>query len=137
MYRQMMQTYLSITLSVLDNVSKPYLTYEIKDITPDFVIPRDKRTACLDADKVGLPLELRLWQHGDKFTPLGMKGKKLVSDYLTDRKFTLYQKQNQWVLCNDKGIIWLVGERIDHAYRITESSKRILMIRCDGDNLET
>lgn len=122
---------------VLDNVSKPYLAYEIKDITSDFVIPRDKRTACLDADKVGLPLELRLWRHGDKFTPLGMKGKKLVSDYLTDRKFTLYQKQNQWVLCNDKGIIWLVGERIDHAYRITESSKRILMIRCDGDNLET
>ena len=108
--------------------SKPLLKYETIDISPEFVIPRDKHIACLDADKINSPLELRLWKSGDKFTPLGMKGRKLVSDYLTDCKFTLFQKENQWVLCHDKGIIWLVGERIDNSYSITQNTKRVLMV---------
>lgn len=109
----------------------PALNYEIVEITPDFVIPRDKHIACLDADKVTLPLSIRKWQVGDKFTPLGMKGKKNVSDYLTDRKFNLIQKANQYVACHDNKIVWLVGERIDHAYRVDEGSKRAVIIRLE------
>ena len=107
----------------------PTLTYETIDITPDFIIPRDKHIACLDADKVTLPLTVRKWQAGDKFTPLGMKGKKNVSDYLTDRKFTLFQKEHQYVACQGDKIVWLIGERIDNAYRIDTDSKRALIVR--------
>lgn len=107
----------------------PTLTYETIDITPDFIIPRDKHIACLDADKVTLPLTVRKWQVGDKFTPLGMKGKKNVSDYLTDRKFTLFQKEHQYVACQGDKIVWLIGERIDNAYRIDADSKRALIVR--------
>ena len=107
----------------------PTLTYETVDITPDFIIPRDKHIACLDADKVTLPLIVRKWQAGDKFTPLGMKGKKNVSDYLTDRKFTLFQKEHQYVACQGDKIVWLIGERIDNAYRIDTDSKRALIVR--------
>ena len=107
----------------------PTLTYETVDITPEFIIPRDKHIACLDADKVTLPLTVRKWQVGDKFTPLGMKGKKNVSDYLTDRKFTLFQKGHQYVACQGDKIVWLIGERIDNAYRIDADSKRALIVR--------
>ncbi len=107
----------------------PTLTYETVDITPDFIIPRDKHIACLDADKVTLPLTVRKWQVGDKFTPLGMKGKKNVSDYLTDRKFTLFQKEHQYVACQGDKIVWLIGERIDNAYRIDADSKRAVIVR--------
>ena len=107
----------------------PTLTYETVDITPDFIIPRDKHIACLDADKVTLPLTVRKWQAGDKFTPLGMKGKKNVSDYLTDRKFTLFQKEYQYVACQGDKIVWLIGERIDNAYRIDADSKRAVIVR--------
>ena len=107
----------------------PTLTYETVDITPEFIIPRDKHIACLDADKVTLPLTVRTWQVGDKFTPLGMKGKKNVSDYLTDRKFTLFQKGHQYVACQGDKIVWLIGERIDNAYRIDADSKRALIVR--------
>lgn len=107
----------------------PTLTYETVDITPDFIIPRDKHIACLDADKVTLPLTVRKWQAGDKFTPLGMKGKKNVSDYLTDRKFTLFQKEHQYVACQGDKIVWLIGERIDNAYRIDTDSKRAVIVR--------
>ena len=107
----------------------PTLTYETVDITPEFIILRDKHIACLDADKVTLPLTVRKWQVGDKFTPLGMKGKKNVSDYLTDRKFTLFQKEHQYVACQGDKIVWLIGERIDNAYRIDADSKRALIVR--------
>ena len=107
----------------------PTLTYETVDITPEFIIPRDKHIACLDADKVTLPLTVRKWQVGDKFTPLGMKGKKNVSDYLTDRKFTLFQKEHQYVACQGDKIVWLIGERIDNAYRIDADSKRAVIVR--------
>ena len=107
----------------------PTLTYETVDITPEFIILRDKHIACLDADKVTLPLTVRKWQVGDKFTPLGMKGKKNVSDYLTDRKFTLFQKGHQYVACQGDKIVWLIGERIDNAYRIDADSKRALIVR--------
>ena len=99
------------------------------DHMPDFVIPRNKNTACLDADKVVLPLTVRKWRQGDKFVPFGMKGKKKVSDYLTDRKFSLFQKENQYVVCSADRIVWLVGERSDDRFRVTEDTKRVLIIR--------
>lgn len=107
----------------------PELVYELKDITPDFIIPRDKHIACVDAEKVKFPLFVRLWQNGDKFYPFGMKGKKNVSDYLTDRKFTLFQKEKQYVACHEGKIVWLVGERIDDRFRITATSRKALIIR--------
>jgi tRNA(Ile)-lysidine synthase len=83
----------------------------------------------LDADKVTLPLEIRKWKKGDKFIPFGMKGKKNVSDYLTDKKFSLFQKDNQYVACSKGEIIWLVGERTDDRFKITEKTQRALILK--------
>ena len=95
------------------------------DYTPQFVIPRSRDKACVDTDKLDGPLQLRLWQKGDWFVPFGMKGRKLVSDYLTDRKCSLLQKENQWVLaCGDR-IVWLVGERADNRFRVDEHTCRV------------
>ena len=88
----------------------------------------DKHIAYLDADKLTAPLHLRKWQAGDWFIPLGMKGKKLVSNYLTDRKYSLWQKEQQYVLCCNNDIVWLVGERIDQRYCITEETKKALVV---------
>ena len=104
---------------------------EITEIerTPDFVIPRDRLIACFDADKLRHELTLRLWQAGDTFIPFGMKGRKKVSDYLTDRKFSLPQKQRQWVLCCGEDIVWLVGERSDNRFRVDERTRRVTLVR--------
>jgi tRNA(Ile)-lysidine synthase len=59
----------------------PELLVEEMEYTSDFVIPRNKYIACLDADKVETPLTIRKWLKGDKFVPFGMTGKKKVSDY--------------------------------------------------------
>ena len=110
----------------------PNLLYKELVRDADFRWTTDKHIAYLDADKLTAPLHLRKWQAGDWFIPLGMKGKKLVSDYLTDRKFSLWQKEQQYVLCCHNDIVWLVGERIDQRYCITEETKRVVSVNC-GD----
>ena len=68
-------------------------------------------------------------QPGDRFVPLGMKGGKLVSDFLTDQKKSVWEKRHQVVVCDaEDQILWIVGNRIDHRVRITDSTRRILLI---------
>ena len=107
----------------------PELWVEEMERTDVFVIPKDKHIACLDADKVKHPLWIRKWSVGDKFVPFGMTGKKKVSDYLTDKKYTLLQKEKQYVVCSGEDIVWLVNERIDNRFRVTEKTRRVLMVR--------
>lgn len=116
-----------------ENDEKPQLEIHEHELTGDFVIPRSKDTACVDAALINAPLTLRHWQSGDTFIPFGMKGKKKISDYLTDRKFSLLQKAQQWVLCCGDNIVWLVGERSDNRYRITKNTKRVLCIKLKNE----
>lgn len=73
-------------------------------------------------------LTIRNIQKGDAFYPFGMKGRKLVSDYLTDRKTDLIARQKQLVLCSGHDIMWLIGHRPDNRFRITASTRRILQV---------
>lgn len=100
---------------------------EEKEYTSDFQIPREKGTACFDADKLDGTISYRKWRTGDTFIPFGMKGKKKVSDYLTDRKFSISQKERQWVLCCGERIAWLIGERTDNRFRIDETTRRVVI----------
>lgn len=102
----------------------------IRERKIDFSPSKEKFLITLDADAVTFPLHLRLAQNGDTFHPFGMKGKKLVSDYLTDRKKNLFEKQSQLVLEDAKGqIIWVVGERTSELCKIKEDTKKILYIQ--------
>ena len=86
-----------------------------------------------DADKLSFPLELRKWQPGDWFIPLGMKGRKKLSDYFTDRKFSLKDKENAWILVSGKNILWVMGERPDNRYRVTDQTTSVLKIEMVKD----
>lgn len=110
------------------SADKPELQIEQCIFTADFVIPKEKKVACLDADKVKAPLTLRKWQKGDRFVPFGMKGKKKVSDYLTDRKYSVIDKEKMYVLCSGEDIVWLVGERTDNRFRVDAGTRNILLI---------
>jgi tRNA(Ile)-lysidine synthase len=86
--------------------------------------------ACLDADTLPFPLEVRPWEPGDRMIPLGMKGYKKVSDLLTDLKIPLCDKPGVHVLCSGKEIVWVIGLRIDNRFRVTPSTKMIIRYRC-------
>lgn len=82
----------------------------------------------IDADAVKGELRLRHWQEGDVFRPIGLKGKKKVSDFFNDQKLSLRQKEKVWLVTDDENIIWIVGYRIDDRYKVKETTLKVMYI---------
>lgn len=119
------------TLIVKPNVAVqtfPHIHTRHAPATEYLSVPRCKEVACLDADKVGDNFCVRPVRKGDRFVPLGMKGSKLVSDFMTDCKMDMFSKQAQAVMTNHKDIVWLVGQRIDDRYKVVEGETTRLLI---------
>lgn len=95
-----------------------------------FVPARAADCVTIDAEAVvGQPFVRRV-QTGDRFAPFGMhRGTKLVSDYLTDRHRSVLEKRAAAVVCDETGILWLVGETVDRRAAVTASTQRVLEIR--------
>ena len=105
------------------------LRLENTPITERFRISKTPDVATIDVNKVKFPLTLRPIRQGDRFTPFGMKGTKLVSDYLTDIKCSVIDRQRQLVIQDATGmIIWRVGRRTNEKCRIDSSSNAALTI---------
>lgn len=84
-------------------------------------------TAYFDADALRFPLRLRRWQPGDRFCPLGMKGKgKKISDFLVDAKVPSTLKDRIYVLESEGKIAWLVGFRTDDRFKINEKTTKAI-----------
>lgn len=94
-----------------------------------FVLQKTNDVAFVDASLIRGELQVRKADQSDWFIPFGMKGKKLVSRYLTDIKMPLWQKKEQYVITDESGnILWLVGQRLDNRYAVTASTKQVLRI---------
>ncbi len=104
------------------------ISFSVVKRTEDFSFSNNKNIAYFDFDKIQFPLTLRHWKKGDWFIPFGMKGRKKISDYFSDHKFNLIDKNNAWLLCSGNDIIWLIGERSDNRFKIDTQSENILLI---------
>jgi tRNA(Ile)-lysidine synthase len=83
----------------------------------------------LDFDQLIFPLVVRFRQNGDKFMPLGMSTFKKISDFFIDEKVPLPQKDTIPLLVNGNGqIIWVVGLRQDHRFKLTENTKKVAIL---------
>lgn len=101
----------------------------IDDIDDSFQIGRQPMRATIDADRVKFPLTVRTPHDGDRFTPYGMKGSKLVSDFMTDCKLNVFEKRQQPVVEDATGqIVWLAGLRTANPVAITHKSRRSLTL---------
>ncbi len=85
--------------------------------------------AFVDAGSLTFPLTIRQWKQGDCFSPLGMKGRKLISDFFTDEKYTVQQKMDQLFLVNENGIVWIIGKRLSEKNKVTETSEKVYRIQ--------
>lgn len=107
------------------------LRFERVERDSGFKVSADRCFCFADASAIKFPLTVRTVLPGDRFVPFGMKGSKLVSDYLTDRKFNLFDKQRQLVVADALGrIVWLVNQRPDDRFRITDTTDAVLKITC-------
>ncbi len=119
-----------ITINSADDFKDCHLInkYEIA-LREDIEISNDTSYAYLDADLVRFPLTIRKWKEGDYFYPLGMKGRKKISDLLIDMKIPLPEKENIYVLDMQDTIMWVMGLRIDDRFKVTETTDEVLIIQ--------
>ena len=95
----------------------------------EITITADPWTAFLDADAIAYPLTLRRPRPGDRFQPLGMDARVLISDFLTNRKVSRRDKDCTWLLDTPQGIAWVIGHRIAHWARIQADTRRVIKIQ--------
>jgi tRNA(Ile)-lysidine synthase len=85
----------------------------------------NKQTIYVDKNLLKYPLIVRKRENGDYFCPLGMQGKKKLSKYFKDEKFSLFEKENTWLLCTaENEIIWVINHRQDKRFSINEHTKK-------------
>lgn len=110
------------------------ITFTIVDSLPSFKLPATE--ACFDFDKIKFPLTLRHWKDGDRFSPFGMNGSRLLSDYFSDAKLSLLTKHRKWLLCDSDGtILWVVGMRASRHYAVSSETAIILHLVLDNNRL--
>jgi tRNA(Ile)-lysidine synthase len=86
----------------------------------------------VDVQKITFPLTIRNWKKGDFFYPFGMKTKKKVSDFFTDLKIDLLEKQKIRLLCAQNQIVWIINYRADEHFKVNEDTEWYYKISSDN-----
>lgn len=126
--------FLSISLDEINKLQPfPFLDKKLKVTVLnmeeiDSKFERNNTILFADFDKIMFPITLRQWQEGDWFIPLGMKGKKKISDFLIDKKIPLNLKKNTFLLTSQDAIMWVAGQRADDRFKLTDTTKKILKV---------
>ncbi|WP_452598344.1 tRNA lysidine(34) synthetase TilS [Pontimicrobium sp. MEBiC01747] len=117
----------SILISKENKVIKtPLGTIIFKEVNE--VSKTQKNELFVDADTLQFPLEIRRWKDGELFYPMGMQGKKKLSKFFKDEKFSLLDKEKCLLLYSNNEVVWIINYRGDNRYKITEKTKRIFKI---------
>ena len=99
-----------------------------KGYLPEFLKNKTSFSEVFDWDRIVGPLTLRVWEPGDRFAPLGMTGAKTLGDFFTDMKVPAFWRSRVGLVCDDQGILWVLGLRISERIKIRQKTTRILKI---------
>ena len=92
-------------------------------------VSKEAHIATLDAAKVRFPLTVRRVEEGDWMQPYGMKGRKLLSDLMTDLKMTVFEKHRQLVVVDSQGVIvWAIGLRIADFVAVSHATTTVVEV---------
>ena len=92
-------------------------------------------TKWLDYDKIKNSVEIRHRRYGDRISILPSGGSKKLKDYLIDRKIPREKRDDLWLAADGSEILWVIGDRISEAYKVTDKTRKILHIQIKGGNI--
>lgn len=95
----------------------------------EFKRSRTKYDEAVDFDKISVPLMIRTRRPGDKFWPLGSQGIQKVKDFFINNKVPFLERDTVPIVTMNGQPIWIVGFRIDDRIRVTEGTRKLLIMR--------
>ena len=107
------------------------LLVELEDWHECMSLKQEPGVQIYDADSLTFPVSFRLWRNGDWMKPLGMKGRKKLSDIFVDLKYDISDKRSAVVLAagpDDSHVAGLIGVRMDDGYKVGKETERIVRI---------
>ncbi|KPK76044.1 MAG: hypothetical protein AMJ79_08545 [Phycisphaerae bacterium SM23_30] len=99
-----------------------------RDCLETFRRQKNCRQEIFDLDKLQGALRLRCRREGERFWPLGASGPKKLGDFFTDAKIPIRLRDRIGLICDDQGILWILGLRISERVKITCRTNRVLKI---------
>jgi len=107
----------------------------IKKIKLTATFKPSKLPTCIHIDSrfVKFPVVLRHWKEGDYLYPFGMNQKMKLSDFFINQKLSVFQKKDCWLLIIDEKIAWIVGQRLDNRFKVTEKTIEVIEFRIIQD----
>ena len=104
------------------------LNIQLLDIEGISSIKMGRYVKCFDYDKIKGSLSIRNRNTGDRFHPFGMNGSKKLKDYFIDEKINKDIRKEIPLLIDDENILWVVGYRTSDLYKITNDTKKVLVV---------
>ena len=95
----------------------------------DLASASDPYISFLDADACGERLSLRRRRPGDRFQPLGLSRPKKLQDFFVDAHIPRAERDAVPLLCAERGIAWVVGQRPAEWAKVTAATRRVLRLR--------
>ena len=95
-----------------------YFYIEEFEYQQDTIFDKNPNILYIPKEKLTFPLQIRPWQPGDYFYPLGAKGRQKVSDFFTDHKIDRFTKEQIRLLCAGNNILWIIGLRSDERWKV-------------------
>lgn len=120
--------------NAVDNTKKPITTIAAQSEQINSVELANLRSKhehyqeSLDAEQITGALLLRTRQRGDRFRPLGAPGFKTIGDFFTDQKVPEQLRDRIPLLCDDQGVVWVIGMRIAERVKVTKTTKNALKL---------
>lgn len=95
-------------------------------------ITEKKYTKWFDYGKIKGNAEFRHRQPGDRISVHPSGGSKKLKDYLIDRKIPREERDTLWLLTSGQDVVWVVGDRMNQNYKVTETTRQVLYMRIEG-----
>lgn len=123
---------LCINILTLDELKQYFFIEEFSD-RDNIVFDNNSQVLYIPKEKLKFPLVLRTWREGDYFYPLGVKGRKKLSDYFNNAKIDNVSKKKIQLLCHNDEIIWIIGYRTDERFKIDKQTEKFFRIETKNE----
>ncbi len=104
------------------------LTFALKETREISINEQKTYTKCFDYDRIKNLLSLRTKEPDDYIALNQTTSRKSIGRYFIQTKVPREERNQKLLLADGSHIIWILGDRISEAYKITDETTRVLQV---------